>query len=107
VSNRSRGAAAIAAGDIVDVSGGVVIAGGGGKDAGHLPVANYLVHYAGSAFGKRASATEGQVVDIAKNEPLAHVKVGIAVVLVGVALVLKIPVIHRSQAGAGSVVEGV
>src|ERR1022692_3371783 len=37
------GAAAIAARDIVDVGRGVVIAGGGGEDAGHLPVANNLI----------------------------------------------------------------
>src|ERR1700691_1978670 len=37
-------AAAIAARDIVDVSRGVVIAGSFRKYAGHLPVANNLVH---------------------------------------------------------------
>ena len=90
-----------------DVSRSVVIASGGRKDASHLPVTKNLVHHAGSSFAKRTSATERQVVDIAENEAVAHVKVGVAVVLVGEALVLEIPVVHRSQAGAGSIVEGV
>jgi len=86
--------AAIAAGNIVDVGGGVVITGGDGEHAGHLPVADDLIEYAGSVLTKRASAPEGQVIDIAENETLTHVKVGIAIILVGIALVLEISVVH-------------
>ena len=72
-----------------------------------MPVAKNLVYDARSILSKHFSATEGQVIDIAENEAMTHVEVGIAVVLVGVALVLEISIVHRSQAGTGGVVEGV
>ena len=89
----------------VDIRGGVVIARGRGKDAGHLPVADNLIDYSGSVFSERSSAAEWQIVDITENKALTNIEIGIAVILFRIALVLKVSVVYRAQAGAGSVVE--
>src|SRR5208283_579231 len=103
----TNGSTAVAARDAVNICGGVVIAGGSGKDARHLPIAKNLVDDAGSFIRKLAPPSEGQIVDVAENETLAHVEVGVAVVLVRKSLVLEISVVHRPQAGARSRIEGV
>jgi len=90
----ANGSTAIATGNIIDISGSVVIAGCPGKDARHLPVAENLIHDARRVPSKHSSAAEGQIIDIAENETLPDVEVGVAVVLVGIALVLEIPVVH-------------
>src|SRR3984893_3549845 len=104
---KADGSTAMGIGNRNNVSSGVVIAGGSGKDPAHLPIAKNLVHKAGSIFGKHASTAEGQVVNIAEDEAMTHVEIGITVFSIGEALGAEVSLVQRSQAGARCVVEGV
>jgi len=101
------GSAAIGIGNGNSVGRGVVVAGGCGEDSRHLPVTDDLIDDSRRIFGEDPPVAKGQVVDVAEDETVAHVEVSIAVVLVGVALILKISIVDRSKTRAGSVIKGV
>ena len=75
---------------------GVVIASSGGEYASHLPVSDDLVQDAGGILAERFAATERQIILIAEDEAMTNVEIRIAVVLLGKALVLEIPVVYRA-----------
>ena len=97
---KSDGAAAIGIGDGDNIRSGVVIAGGCGKDAAHLPISKNLIHKTGSVLCEHAPATEWQIIDVTEYKTMTNVKVGIPIFRVGKTLVAKISIVHRSQAGA-------
>jgi hypothetical protein len=97
--------AAIGVGDIYEIVGGSKpVPRLSGDDSSHLPVSHQLILDTGCIAAEALPVPKGKIVDVAENEAMANIKIGVAILQEGCCLQTKISLVLRTQARIRSIV---